>query len=187
MHANGAGERLLRNGFGLRIRDGRVVASDFRLMAKLKALIIQATDEVDSTGCPVPGSFVIPAHEPGMANLLVVGMPITRAVSTLCEDWPAARVALYVGDLDDTGMLRPEILRAIYGLTPAEARVAVAVGRGRELSGLSNDWDVSSETLRSHLKAVFAKTGVNRQVDLVRLLAGAPWKLAAADGAPGTV
>ena len=72
-----------------------------------------------------------------------------------------------------------ELTGAIYELTPAEARLAVAVGRGRELSMLSEDWNVSSETLRSHLKAVFAKTGVRRQVELVRLLAGAPWKVAA--------
>lgn len=72
-----------------------------------------------------------------------------------------------------------ELTGVIYDLTPAEARLAVAVGRGRELSRLSTDWNVSNETLRSQLKAVFAKTGVNRQVELVRLLAGAPWKVAA--------
>lgn len=88
-------------------------------------------------------------------------------------------MALYVGDLDDTGVLRPEVLSASYELTPAEPRLAVAVGRGRELSRLSADWDVSSETLRSQLKAVFARTGVNRKVELVRLLAGVPWKVAA--------
>lgn len=182
VHANGAGERLLRNGLGLRIRDGRVVARDPRLMAMLETLIARAADETGTRAGAVPGSFVLPVYETGTANLLVVGMPVTRTASMLREGWPEARVALYIGDLDDTGMLRPEVLRAIYGLTPAEARLAVAVGRGRELAVLSSEWGVSSETLRSHLKVIFAKTGVNRQVDLVRLLAGAPWKLAGPDG-----
>lgn len=112
-----------------------------------------------------------------MPSLLAVAVPVERPVSGLRDHWPGACVALYVGDLDDTGTLRPEVLRALYGLTAAEARLAIAIGRGRELPRLSEDWNVSTETLRTHLKAVFAKTGVNRQVDLVRLLAGTTWKL----------
>ncbi|WP_067561246.1 helix-turn-helix transcriptional regulator [Halofilum ochraceum] len=179
VHANETGERLVRLGCGLRVRDGRVVSDDSRVMTMIAELTAQAENAPAGRECLASRSVLVPAAESAAANLLVVGMPIAQAVSTMGEEWPAARVALYVGDLDDTGVLRPEVLCAIYDLTPAEARLAVAVGRGRELSRLSADWNVSNETLRSQLKAVFAKTGVNRQVELVRLLAGAPWKVAA--------
>ncbi|MDZ7828191.1 MAG: helix-turn-helix transcriptional regulator [Halofilum sp. (in: g-proteobacteria)] len=114
-------------------------------------------------------------------DLLAVVAPLASpgAESDLGDEWPDASIALYVGDLDDTGLLRPDILRDLYGLTDAEARLAVAIGRGRELPELADCWQVSVETLRSHLKSVFAKIGVNRQIDLVRLLAGTPWKMAA--------
>lgn len=179
VHANRTGERLVQLECGLGIRGGRVMSDDSRVMAMIKEMTAQAEDAPSGRGCFASRSVLVPARGAGTSNLLVVGMPIAQTVSTMGEEWPAARVALYVGDLDDTGVLRPEVLRAIYDLTPAEARLAVAVGRGRDLSRLSADWNVSSETLRSQLKAVFAKTGVNRQVELVRLLAGAPWKVAA--------
>lgn len=179
VHANQTGERFMRLGYGLGVRDGRFVSDDSSLMAMIEEMAAQAEEVPPGRGCLASRSVLVPARDVGRANLLVVAMPIAREVSSIGEEWPAARVALYVGDLDDTGVLRPEVLCAIYDLTPTEARLAVAVGRGRELSALSDDWNVSSETLRSHLKAVFAKTGVNRQVELVRLLAGAPWKVAA--------
>ena len=179
VHANETGERLMRLGCGLGFQGGRVVSDDSRVMTMIAELTAQAEDVPAGRRCLASRSVLVPHSDSGAANLLVVGMPIAQAVSTMGEEWPTARVALYVGDLDDTGVLRPEVLCAIYDLTPAEARLAVAVGRGRELSRLSADWNVSNETLRSQLKAVFAKTGVNRQVELVRLLAGAPWKVAA--------
>lgn len=179
VHANRTGERLLRVGCGLEFRDGRVVSDDSRLMAMIAELTAQAEDAPPGHGRLASRSVLLPAGGGGTANLLLVGMPIAQEASTIGGEWPAARVALYVGDLDDTGVLRPEVLCAIYDLTPTEARLAVAVARGRELASLSEDWDVSSETLRTHLKAVFVKTGVHRQVELVRLLAGAPWKMAA--------
>lgn len=181
VHANDHGERLLRNGHGLRLYNGQVVASDGELAGAVDTLIRRAVETAEGRARPAAESALLPAHESGMSNLLAVAVPIERPVSDLREHWPGARVALYVGDLDDTGTLRPEVLRTLYGLTAAEARLAIAVGRGRELPKLGEDWNVSTETLRSHLKAVFAKTGVHRQVDLVRLLAGAPWKLTTPD------
>lgn len=177
VHANAQGERLLRNGHGLRLRNGQVIASDGALAGPVDALIARAREGAEGRARPSAESALLPAHEAGMPSQLAVAVPVERPVSSLRDHWPGARVALYVGDLDDTGTLRPEVLRTLYGLTEAEARLAIAIGRGRELPRLSEDWNVSTETLRTHLKAVFAKIGVNRQVDLVRLLAGTTWKL----------
>lgn len=61
-------------------------------------------------------------------------------------------------------------LRASYGLTAAEARVALLMGDGLTVSDIAARSSNSVHTVRAQLSAVFAKTGCHRQADLVRLL-----------------
>ena len=67
------------------------------------------------------------------------------------------------------------LLQQIYGLTPAETRVALSLCQGDIPKEIALRNGVSVDTIRFQLKTVFAKTGVNRQTDLIRLLA--PMKL----------
>lgn len=62
-----------------------------------------------------------------------------------------------------------EILRALYGLTPAEARLTGLLLRGRTVSEAAEELRVTLNTARTHLKRVFSKTGTSRQADLVRV------------------
>jgi len=64
------------------------------------------------------------------------------------------------------------VLRALFDLTPAEARLAQALASGHALADYASTTGVAVTTVRAQLRAVLAKTGVHRQVDLVRLLAG---------------
>jgi len=56
-----------------------------------------------------------------------------------------------------------------FGLTPAEVRLASVIAAGGRLGDYAAQQGVSLGTVRTHLKAVFAKTGVHRQSELVRL------------------
>ncbi|MCD2176114.1 helix-turn-helix transcriptional regulator [Rhizobium sp. C4] len=69
----------------------------------------------------------------------------------------------------------PPDLRVICGLfdlTGAEAVVAQKLTAGFSVDEISAALRISKDTVRTHIKALFRKTGVNRQVQLVRLLAG---------------
>ncbi len=66
----------------------------------------------------------------------------------------------------------PELLEGLFDLTAAEARIARGIAGGATLAVLAAAQGVSVETIRSQLKATFAKTGVTRQVDLARLISG---------------
>jgi len=61
-------------------------------------------------------------------------------------------------------------LRRLYGLTPAEARLAQALVAGEHLNDIAEHLGITKETARSQLKAVFAKTDTHRQAELVRVL-----------------
>ena len=56
-------------------------------------------------------------------------------------------------------------LEQLLELTPAEARLARTLAQGQTESAA-----VSLNTVRTHLKSIFSKTGVSRQSDLVRLI-----------------
>ena len=64
-------------------------------------------------------------------------------------------------------------LRKVFSLTPAEAELADALLRHRSLNSCSNGSGKSHETLRTQLKALFAKTETHRQSDLIRRLEAA--------------
>ena len=65
------------------------------------------------------------------------------------------------------GMAR---LRAEFGLTKAEARLALRIAEGSSLASAAQAFNVKLTTIRSQLQQVFAKTGTSRQTELVAML-----------------
>jgi DNA-binding CsgD family transcriptional regulator len=69
-----------------------------------------------------------------------------------------------------------ELLRRLFGLTPAEAKICERVVQGDTLEEAAKDLDIATATARVYLKSVFAKTGVGRQAELVaKILATPVW------------
>lgn len=62
------------------------------------------------------------------------------------------------------------LLKAAFGLSPAEVRVAVQLTNGDELGSVAEKLGIQQETVRSHLKATFRKMGIHRQQELVRVV-----------------
>src|SRR5262245_45262944 len=62
-----------------------------------------------------------------------------------------------------------ELLRCRFGLTPAEARLALHLAAGETLRSAEAKLSISYETARTHLKNIFHKTGTCRQAELVVL------------------
>lgn len=91
-------------------------------------------------------------------------------VSEWSEGQTSPCVAVFISDpeLSETASLGT--LRELFGLTPAEANLAVLLSRGLRLAEVSEAQNVSPHTARAQLKSVFAKTGVSRQAELVRLV-----------------
>lgn len=60
-----------------------------------------------------------------------------------------------------------QALRSAFGLTPAQARLAVAIAKGQTIRSAADELRISNGTARSHLKSIFAKMDVHRQAELV--------------------
>jgi DNA-binding CsgD family transcriptional regulator len=56
-----------------------------------------------------------------------------------------------------------------FGFTTAEERLARYLIAGGRLSDAARDFQRSLHTVRNHLRSIFAKVGVRRQADLIRI------------------
>ena len=63
-----------------------------------------------------------------------------------------------------------ELLRCHFGLTPAEARLALHLVAGETLRSAELKLGITYETARTHLKNIFNKTGTCRQAELVVII-----------------
>ena len=63
-----------------------------------------------------------------------------------------------------------ELLAELFGLSPAEARLAQRIACGDSLEDIAAGAGIKMSTARSQLASVFCKTGTQRQPKLVALL-----------------
>lgn len=79
-------------------------------------------------------------------------------------------VALFLAEPEAALALDLEVLTDLFGLTPAEAALAAAIGAGATLTNHADARGITVGTARIQLKQVLAKTASGRQSELVRRL-----------------
>jgi DNA-binding CsgD family transcriptional regulator len=65
-----------------------------------------------------------------------------------------------------------ELVQSLFDLTPAEALVARSLASGKTVEVIATERGVSVNTVRTHVSRVLAKTGCERQAEVVALLTG---------------
>lgn len=78
--------------------------------------------------------------------------------------------ALVSFDDAETIARRIDQAREIYGLSPAQIKLARLIVDGHDLASAAERLTVSTNTLRTQLQRIFDKTGVRSQAALVRSL-----------------
>ncbi len=110
----------------------------------------------------------------GDARLLTVLVSSVRGkeVGRLADlRLPDAAVMIFIFDpANRIGVPLTWVMDA-YGLTRAEARVALAVSSGLGIPETAAQLGLSPNTIKTHPRRVFMKTGTGRQVELARLMA----------------
>jgi DNA-binding CsgD family transcriptional regulator len=169
--ANRSANDMTQADDGLRVLKGVLTATHQPTANKLRALV----DRV-AAGTPGDGrrfyALAVPKPSGGRA-LHLLAMP---AMTSMEENFAAflsgkPSVLVMVSDPDQQSALPEDRLQAIFGLTPAEARLAAALASGMSVSDYAPQAGVTENTVRWTLKQVQAKTDCRRQADLVRLLA----------------
>jgi len=115
----------------------------------------------------------------GLASLLEIYAELypsirerVRVVSTIPDPAIRAKLDLLVQMVDRRLEARAAELSTRFGLTKAEAKLARWLADGGSVIGFAESRGVAPGTVRTHLKSIFAKTGVHRQAQLASLVLG---------------
>ncbi len=182
VYANPAGQALMKT-FRLEGPGQR-----FRLAGPSEEARIRALAQA-SNGAPCHG-FVL--QRDGEEDVAAMAMRIDPdRIEAARTPRGAARIMIVAAVSYQVSEEAMERLREWYGLTPSEARLAHVLGQGGTLDAYSLDRGVSLNAARFLLKGIFAKTGTNRQAQLVELLGRTPIGWTAdklpATGLPGPI
>jgi len=123
-------------------------------------------------GAPGGGTMAIPHPDDGRLITILV----TPARGDDLDDFAGLHVqdsAAIVFMLDPArpSALPPRWIMDAYRLTMAEAQVALQASLGRSVSDIGVRLEISPNTVKTHLRHIFAKTGVRGQAELVGLIA----------------
>ena len=169
VHANAAGNGILEDGDFLRAVSGRLVAGDLTINAALRDILIAAEDGDGAVG--VKGiALPLTAHngERYVAHVLPLTSGARRDAGLVYN----AVAALFVRKADLKLLSPPEVIGMMYKLTPTELRVLLAIVDVGGVPEVAAALGVAVTTVKTHLGRLFEKTGVARQADLVKLVAG---------------
>ncbi len=161
LNLNAAARKLLDETQGLRVSRGRLTAQAPNVARTLEGLIAKVGIE--------GGGGSLRLTTPGRPRplLLTVTAGPRRDPSPL---YPRRSIIVCAHDSDAGARPSEHALRDVYGLTPAEARVTLALAEGLSPREISEAFGVSPHTVHRQLAHVFDKTDTRRQSELVALV-----------------
>jgi DNA-binding CsgD family transcriptional regulator len=162
VHVNAALRGLLARQDGLSLGGGRLTADDARADAALARAAREVPLAAQARRAPMRAISV--PRRSGAVPYLVQAIALGRVAL-------AGRGMLFVVTDPEATRADSALLRSLLGLTQAEAALAAELTAGAPLAVAARARGISRETARTQLKAILAKTGCQRQVDLARLLA----------------
>ena len=170
--ANDRARDVLRTGDGLFDEGGFLFARAPEDDAVLQGLLARALPRFGGQGA---GGSTMVGRSSALPPLVLHVNPVGRQ-ETDFHLWPVAALVL-VADPAGHTRIDPAVAAEALGLTGMESRVAVLLAEGMNVREVAAATGRGESTIRSHVKHMFARHGLSRQADLVRLvlsLAGAP-------------
>lgn len=160
--ANPIASQMLDSADGLRLTGRRLAATTLAETRELQRLldIVRVQPKRVTAMCL--------SRPSGRRKLAAVVRSFTLANESDGRAQPA--VALFLRDPDTPAGPAHDIARQLFDFTPAEAQLALELLNGLSLDEAVEKLGVLRNTGRAHLRAIFSKTGVTRQSELIRVL-----------------
>jgi DNA-binding CsgD family transcriptional regulator len=162
---NNRAEQILNLRNGLLLNHGRLEAAVCAESTRLLAMIGEATKTGSGAGRSAYGTILISREQ--RRPLSVTVSPLHEFNRSLLQ---RSTAVLFISDPEINPELPDDLLQRCYGLTHAEARLAMLLLNGYSLRESADSCGVTHSTVKSQLKSIFLKTQVKRQGELIRLL-----------------
>lgn len=165
LQANARAQEALDAEDGLRLVHGQLVANHSADNKQLQRMIA----EVLAGGDEMPGvvEALSVTRGPGQAPWGLVVRAVPPGAWLEGKGVPAA--AVFVRDPDGNPHPPAKLAQQLFALTPAETALATQLANGLSLEESAQALGIMHNTARAHLRAIFSKTGVRRQTELVRM------------------
>jgi DNA-binding CsgD family transcriptional regulator len=170
--SNRSATDLLQRDSRLGVHDGKLAFSARDTRSELSVALRQLLIEPRTPGSSRHDKVVlaVPASD-GQAPLVLI-VTALRPQETMGAFGPTPMALVLLHDTAARPALDPFVLASAFGLTPAEARVAVHLATGLDVDAVAQRLNVAASTVRSQVRQVFAKVGVSRQSELAAALSG---------------
>lgn len=166
LRTNRVADGLLDRGLGLSVAGGRLCAARPEATRELHRMVERALADRSAERPSLVQGLRLARPDGGSLNLLARPIPLSQ----WSEGRGAPALAIFVGDPDERPAVSLEVVRQLFEFTRAEALLATALSRGQSLDEAASELGITRNTARAHLRAIFSKTGVSRQAELVRLV-----------------
>jgi len=166
MRSNRIADAILEEKDGIRISQNGLHAEFPAEERELQRLIKLALSAAGAG--PTVSEAMSVTRRSGRASLGVLVRPIPPGEWSEDKHRPTAMA--FIRDPERKSHLSQEMIRHLFGLTAAEATLALLLANGLTLDEAAADLHIRKNTIRAHLRSIFAKTGVRRQTTLVHLL-----------------
>jgi DNA-binding CsgD family transcriptional regulator len=169
VHGNAASRSMLDSGDLVRAVHNRLTATDAQIEQALSDAIAAAADS-DEEPCGKGSAVPLRSHtgERYVAHVL----PLAGGERHKAGITSTAVAALFVRKAELETAPPSEVIGKTYKLTPTELRVLLAIVNVGGVRQVAGNLGVADTTVKTHLGRLFEKTGVSRQADLVKLVAG---------------
>ena len=168
LRVNAGADEILTEDDGLGFdASRRLSALDRNATTRLEMTLAGAARPVTGFGSKLAKTVPIPRRS-GSAPYVLTVAPLSHRLQLLGPSRPILLVLL--ADPCRSSLPRVGVLADAFGLTRAEAEVAVLFAQGRDLSEIADHRNTGRETVRAQIKALLSKTQTGRQSQLMRLL-----------------
>ena len=164
---NAAARVLLEHADVLRAGSGRLIARD-READKALTEVLAAADRGDAAMATTSVTLTLAAA--GGARYVAHVLPLTSGARRRVGNTYSAVAALFVHAAAPSTLSCPEAIVKAYKLTPAELRVLLAIVEVGGIPAAALVLGVGAETVRTHLRHIYEKTGASRQLDLAKIV-----------------
>jgi DNA-binding CsgD family transcriptional regulator len=165
---NKSAEALLREADGLSLANDRLEASNSGSNRELRRLLNEGLARCDSIAEPVVSNVMPVVRPSGKANLVLFVQSLPTAKLRSGRHRPALTV--FIRDPEFRTQAPVAIAQRVYNLTQAETVLTLELVNGLSLDEAAERLNIRRNTDRAHLRSIFAKTGVQRQTTLVRMI-----------------
>lgn len=159
-------------------RDGIFMMQDYLALSSPEASrrfkeMVQRSLEARREGRPMVAEVMRIHRSRGRPDLTIVVRPsFGRADQS--GRFLTSSVAVFLSVETSSDVPREDLpsgtIQKLFGLTPREAALALRLAGGRTLQEAAEELGITQSTARAHLRAIFSKTGLDRQTKLVRAI-----------------